>query len=129
MAAKIIKTLTIAGVLDSFEILEGYPDFGETRERVDVTTLADPRTQTRNHPNVTYNEFTFKVADKGTKPETTAVSVDVTITAKDCEGTELSKRKFKADISKVEPDSIVVGGNRVPVYTVTISPTGEDAAP
>jgi hypothetical protein len=128
MAAKIVKTLTIAGVLADFEILEGVPDFGESRERIDVTTLTDMKVQKRNHPLPEYKDVTFKVADKGTRPDTTDTAVKVTITATDPSGTQIAQREYMAEISDVTPETINVGSNRVPAYSVTISPTGENVA-
>lgn len=127
MPGKLIKTLTIAGVLADFEILEGVPDFGESREMIDATTLSDTKVQERAHPLPKLKEFTFKVADKGTRPVTTAVGVKVTISATDETGAALSStaREVMAVISDVSPETVNVGSGRVPAYSVTINPTGE----
>jgi hypothetical protein len=51
MPGKIVKTLEISGVLTGFEIIEGVPDFGESREMIPVTTLTDGDTiRERPHP-------------------------------------------------------------------------------
>lgn len=126
MPGKLVKTLSISGVLTSFEILEGVPDFGEQREMVPVTTLTDTTKQKRAHPQLELKEFTFKVADKGTRPATTTTGVKVTLSATDETGTAIgSGRELMAVISDVSPETVAVDGNRVPAYSVTISPTGE----
>lgn len=127
MAGKLIKTLTITGVLTDFEIVEGVPDFGESRAMVDVSTLSDTLVQERAHPQKKLKEFTLKVADKGTKPATTTAGVKVTIGATDEAGAALSAtaREVMAVISDVTPETINVGNTRMAVYSITISPTGE----
>jgi hypothetical protein len=125
MAGKIVKTLEISGVLTSFEIIEGVPDFGESREMIPVTTLSDTDTsRERPHPLKEFKPVTFKVSDKGTRPTSSATAATVTITAKDPAGTTIAARSYKAILSGIAPETVAVEGNRVPAYSVTISPTG-----
>ena len=125
MPGKIVKTLTISGILANFEIIEGVPDFGESREMIPASTLSDTVKQRRAHPMPEYKDMVFKVADKGTKPTTSATGVKVTIAATDESGASIASREVMAVISDVTPETVAVDGNRVPAYSVTISPTGE----
>jgi hypothetical protein len=126
MAGKIIKTLTIEGQLDDFEILEGVPDFGEDREMIPITTLSDANKMKAGHPLKKLQPVTFKVADLGTRPVTTDTPVVVSIAATDEAGEPLcDAREYMAAVTDVEPETISVEGNRVPAYSVTITPSGD----
>lgn len=124
-------TLTFGGT--AYEMASGPAAKGQTREAVEVTSLADSTKQFIPGALVEDDEFTVSLYDKGTGMPTVgsdpaALVIAVVLSNGQDEDVSASVSYNKAIVTKVAPPSQDGSGDRKATIEVTFRPNGEQPA-
>lgn len=123
-------TLTFGGT--AYEMASGPAAKGQTREAVEVTSLADSRKQFIPGALVEDDEFTVSLYDKGTGMPTVdsdpaELAIAVVLSNGQDEDISASVSYNKAIVTKVAPPSQDGSGDRKATVDVTFRPDGSVA--
>ena len=133
MARYHVKSATLKFGETAFEMANGPAAKGETREAVDVTSLADTVKKFIPGAVKELDEFTVTLFDKGSGMPTvddTPAKLEISVTLSDGENADVSAKVeyLKAIVTKVAPPSQEATGDRKATVDVTFKPNGEVGA-
>ena len=133
MARYHVKSATLKFGETAFEMANGPAAKGETREAVDVTSLADTVKKFIPGAVKELDEFTVTLFDKGSGMPTVddkPAKLEISVTLSDGENADLSAKVeyLKAIVTKVAPPSQDATGDRKATVDVTFKPNGEVGA-
>lgn len=133
MARYHVKSATLKFGETAFEMANGPAAKGETREAVDVTSLADTVKKFIPGAVKELDEFTVTLFDKGSGMPTVddkPAKLEISVTLSDGENADVSAKVeyLKAIVTKVAPPSQDATGDRKATVDVTFRPTGEVGA-
>ena len=133
MARYHVKSATLKFGETAFEMANGPAAKGETREAVDVTSLADTVKKFIPGAVKELDEFTVTLFDKGSGMPTVddkPAKLEISVTLSDGENADVSAKVeyLKAIVTKVAPPSQDATGDRKATIDVTFRPTGEVGA-
>ena len=129
MATKVVKTLAVTGLGQSYPIMGGPIDMGMKAPPVNASTFEDTVKTKIPNPQPEYSPIKFKVGHNNL-PRPLVGTASVTISATFSDGTGTSQ-VIAGFITSVEPSSVEVGGERVPAWEIEFEATGTNynAAP
>lgn len=133
MARYHVKSATLKFGETAFEMANGPAAKGETREAVDVTSLADTVKKFIPGAVKELDEFTVTLFDKGSGMPTVddkPAKLEISVTLSDGENADVSAKVEypKAIVTKVAPPSQEATGDRKATVDVTFKPNGEVGA-
>ena len=133
MARYHVKSATLKFGETAFEMANGPAAKGETREAVEVTSLADTVKKFIPGAVKELDEFTVTLFDKGSGMPTVddkPAKLEISVTLSDGENADLSAKVeyLKAIVTKVAPPSQDATGDRKATVDVTFKPNGEVGA-
>lgn len=133
MARYHVKSATLKFGETAFEMANGPAAKGETREAVDVTSLADTVKKFIPGAVKELDEFTVALFDKGSGMPTVddkPAKLEISVTLSDGENADVSAKVeyLKAIVTKVAPPSQDATGDRKATVDVTFKPNGEVGA-
>ena len=133
MARYHVKSATLKFGETAFEMANGPAAKGETREAVDVTSLADTVKKFIPGAVKEIDEFTVTLFDKGSGMPTVddkPAKLEISVTLSDGENADVSAKVeyLKAIVTKVAPPSQDATGDRKATVDVTFKPNGEVGA-
>lgn len=133
MARYHVKSATLKFGETAFEMANGPAAKGETREAVDVTSLADTVKKFIPGAVKELDEFTVTLFDKGSGMPTVddkPAKLEISVTLSDGENADVSAKVeyLKAIVTKVAPPSQDATGDRKATIDVTFKPNGEVGA-
>ena len=133
MARYHVKSATLKFGETAFEMANGPAAKGETREAVDVTSLADTVKKFIPGAVKELDEFTVTLFDKGSGMPTVddkPAKLEISVTLSDGENADVSAKVeyLKAIVTKVAPPSQDATGDRKATIDVTFRPNGEVGA-
>lgn len=133
MARYHVKSATLKFGETAFEMANGPAAKGETREAVDVTSLADTVKKFIPGAVKELDEFTVTLFDKGSGMPTVddkPAKLEISVTLSDGENADVSAKVeyLKAIVTKVAPPSQDATGDRKATVDVTFKPNGEVGA-
>ena len=133
MARYHVKSATLKFGETAFEMANGPAAKGETREAVDVTSLADTVKKFIPGAVKELDEFTVTMFDKGSgmpSVDDKPAKLEISVTLSDGENADVSAKVeyLKAIVTKVAPPSQDATGDRKATVDVTFKPNGEVGA-
>ena len=133
MARYHVKSATLKFGETAFEMANGPAAKGETREALDVTSLADTVKKFIPGAVKELDEFTVTLFDKGSGMPTVddkPAKLEISVTLSDGENADVSAKVeyLKAIVTKVAPPSQEATGDRKATVDVTFKPNGEVGA-
>lgn len=133
MARYHVKSATLKFGEETFEMANGPAAKGETREAVDVTSLADTVKKFIPGAVKELDEFTVTMFDKGSgmpSVDDKPAKLEISVTLSDGENADVSAKVeyLKAIVTKVAPPSQDATGDRKATVDVTFKPNGEVGA-
>lgn len=129
-----VKTATMTFGSTPYEMASGPHAKGQTKEALDVTSLADVFKQFIPGALTEDDEFTVTIYDKGpdARPKVSdvpaALAFKVALSNGDGSDVEADFSYIKAIVTKVSPPSHEGNGERKATIDVTFRPNGEQAA-
>lgn len=133
MARYHVKSATLKFGETAFEMANGPAAKGETREAVEVTSLADTVKKFIPGAVKELDELTVTLFDKGSGMPTVddkPAKLEISVTLSDGENADVSAKVeyLKAIVTKVAPPSQDATGDRKATVDVTFKPNGEVGA-
>lgn len=133
MARYHVKSATLKFGETVFEMANGPAAKGETREAVEVTSLADTVKKFIPGAVKELDELTVTLFDKGSGMPTVddaPAKLEISVTLSDGENPDISAKVeyLKAIVTKVAPPSQDATGDRKATVDVTFKPNGEVGA-
>lgn len=133
MARYHVKSATLKFGEATFEMASGPAAKGETRDAVEVTSLADTVKKFIPGAVKELDEFTVTLFDKGSGMPTVddkPAKLELSVTLSDGENADVSAKVeyLKAIVTKVAPPSQDATGDRKATVDVTFKPNGEVGA-
>ncbi len=127
MAAKVVKTLSISG-LGTFKLLESPITHGTSAPEIDNTTFGDLYKAKVPEPQVELSSITLRVVSEGINTVPLAIPMagteaSISIVGEYVDGGAISQ-SISGFISQVTPQTISVGGERIPSFEVEFTPSG-----
>lgn len=125
-----VKSSTLTFASKSFDMANGPAAKGQTRDAVEVTSLADQFKQFIPGALTEDDEFTVTLYDKGTGMPSVAdapaaLSIAVVLSNGTDEDVSASVEYLKAIVTKVAPPNHEGSGDRKATIDVTFKPNGE----
>jgi len=127
MSAKVIKTLVVSG-LGTYKILEAPIINGTSAPEIDNTTFEDLYKAKVPEPQVELSSITIRVVSEGANAVPLSIPIageeaTISIAGQYVDGGAYSN-SVQGFISQVTPQTISVGGERIPSFEVEFTPSG-----
>ncbi len=127
MAAKVIKTLAISGI-GTFKLLESPIINGTSAPEIDNTTFSDAYKSKVPEPQPELTSITLRVVSEAGSGVPLAIpaagtAATLAITGEYVDGGTIN-HSIVGFLSQVTPQTIAVGGERIPSFEVEFTPSG-----
>jgi hypothetical protein len=129
MAQKACKSISITLSGTTYKVIEAAPPNGKTVEAIDVTDFADTTKVKVPGPQAENTAIPFVIADESGTPPTVGVPGSYVFAVIYTDGTTPAtvSTTIAGFLSKAEPATMNVNGERRPVWNCELVPTGTAA--